>query len=203
MSSTEIIAKNENSNIHQFNIVDVSNKIFIAFQKSPEFSETVKFLNNIDKIKSQNLCYISIISSYIHIENVLFSIPPISKNIYIVDCVSKLLVDNLKDNFNVIFRNSPNSFDKIKKVFLDAISFFSPQVVILDSLSQFLNYSNLDSDELIKLFLFFRETISDKKNSNIEKIILLFNEKLSSDKKNNDLKNICKNMNIDCFYIEN
>lgn len=190
-----------NKPVGHLNSINGSKKVFLAVQKSPEFSETVKFLNTIDKSRYLNLLYITLVPSYIHIENTLLSKPLTSKNIFVADCVSKLLVNDLKDSFNVIFRNSPNNFEEMKKIILDAISFSKPQIIVLDSLSQFLNYSNLEASGLRKLFLFLQESFSDAKFVNIDKIILLFNEKLSSFKSNNDLKKICRDMNIDYLDI--
>lgn len=201
MASTIVKCKDVNSPNGHLNSVNGSKKVFLAVQKSPEFSETVKFLNTIDKGRHLNLLYVTLVSSYIHIENVLLSKPLTSKNIFIADCVSKLLVNDLKDSFNVIFRNSPNNFEEMKKIMLDGISFSKHQIVVLDSLSQFLNYSNMQDSDIRKLFSFLKESFSDGKFGNIDKIILLFNEKLSSFKSNNDLKKICRDMNIDYLDI--
>lgn len=173
--------------------------LILAIQESVEFSETVSFLNTIDGEKYLNLLYVTLIPSYIHIQKTLVTKPLPSKNVYVADCVSKLLVENLKDTSDVIFRTPPRTSEEMKRLLLDAFTFANPQIIILDSLTQFLNYSNLKERELRDFFDFLEIFISDKKFGIVNKIILLYNEKLSSNFPLDWIEKNCKN--IGTVYI--
>jgi hypothetical protein len=128
------------------------------------------------------LLYISLINSYKHIKSVLEKNPLKSKKINVVDCVSGFLLE-LQDEIDCVYRSPPRNLEGIKDISIKNINYFNPISVIVDSLSQFINFTTPKDSELHELYKFLKTIKSDAMGITNDTIVMLYDDKMRPLKK--------------------
>ena len=104
--------------------------------------------------------------------------PLIQKKISFIDCVSGFafpIEDNIDDCF---YHKPPSNLEEIKKIIKFGIEKSNPDIIVLDSLSQFINFSKPTEDELNDLYNFLQIIREDTVNVIQNTFILLYDNKL-------------------------
>ena len=110
-------------------------KTLLLFHNSQEVRETADFINKLSG--SKKIVYISLTRT----DNVIISsFKDMDKSLFIIDCISSGVFEkkNTKTSF---FENSPSTFDEIMALTEKYLKELEPDLVILDSLSQFIDFS--------------------------------------------------------------
>ena len=182
--TTEIIAVNYWKEMRKelHNTVNNLHGLVLLTHNSVEFSDIVDFLNMIRKEEHRTILYISLVNSYNHIKTTLEKHPLISKKISVVDCVSGFLIE-LQDCVECVYRKPPNNLAEMKELILKNNRLVNPDIIMVDSLTQFINFTMPKDDDLQELYKFLRSLRNDALGVTNDTIILLYDDKLGSMKK--------------------
>ena len=149
---------------------------------SVEFSDLVDFLNLIRREDKLTIMYISLINSYKHIKRVLEEKTLESKKLFVVDCVSGFLLE-IQDEIDCVYRKPPRNLKEMKDLIHRNTKICSPNMIIIDSLSQYINFTLPKDDELHELYDFLKELKDNSIGVNTDTVILLYDDKLGSMKR--------------------
>ena len=156
--------------------------LVLLTHNSIEFSDFVDFLNKVKKDEQQNILYISLVNSYKNIKTVLKEKPLINKKLYVVDCVSGFLIE-LQDSVDCVYRKPPENLKEMKELVLRNIRYSDPNIIVIDSLSQFINFSIPVEEDLHELYSFLKSIKEDAMSITTDTVILLYNDKMGSMKR--------------------
>ncbi|HEC81372.1 MAG TPA: hypothetical protein ENI42_02955 [Thermoplasmatales archaeon] len=137
-----------------------------------EFTDIVEILNKIEPDRFVNVLYVSLVRSYKYIRQVLEYKPCGSKRFFVVDCVSGYAFPTEEDVDECFYHKPPSSLEEMKKIIEFGVEKCSPEMVVIDSLSQFINFSHLADDELNELYSFFK-TLRKKVSTNGQEVVVL------------------------------
>ncbi len=150
--------------------------IVFLIHNSVEFSDIIDFINKIKPEENLKVLYISLINSFNRISQILEKNPLIFKKLFVVDCVSAFLME-VRDTPECIYRNPPRTLEQLKQMLMVNIGQKYPNIVIIDSMSQFINFSvptDEDLNEFYKFLTSLKENIWGLKE---DSIILLYDDK--------------------------
>ena len=100
------------------------------------------------------------------------------KKIYFIDCVSGFAFpeeDNIDD---CMYHKPPNNLEKMKDIIKFGIKKCNPDIVVLDSLSLFINFSRPTKDELTDLYEFLKVLRQSVLNIIQNAFVLLYDNKM-------------------------
>jgi hypothetical protein len=156
--------------------------VVLLTHNSVEFSDIVDFLNNTWRGKHLTVLYISLINSYSHIKNAIAEKPLESKKLFVVDCVSGFVIEH-QDTTDCVYRKPPENLGEMKELIMENISLINPNIIVVDSLSQFINFSMPKDDEIRDLYKFLKSIKEDAMGITRDAIILIYDDKMGSMKK--------------------
>jgi hypothetical protein len=156
--------------------------IVLLTHNSVEFSDIVDFLNNVCRGKHRTVLYISLINSYSHIKNTIAEKPLESKTLFVVDCVSSFVIEH-RDTTDCVYRNPPRDLGELKELIIENINLINPNIIVVDSLSQFINFSMQRDDETRNLYKFLKSIKEDAMGITRDAIILIYDDKTGLMKK--------------------
>jgi hypothetical protein len=156
--------------------------LVLVTHNSVEFSDVVDFFNIIRKDEDITILYISLINSYSHIKRVLEEKLMPSKKLFVVDCVSGFLIE-IQDEIQCVYRRPPRNLKEMKQLIVNNLHLCSPHIVVIDSLSQYINFSVPKEDELHELYFFLKELKDQAMSVTTDTVVLLYDDKLGSMKK--------------------
>ena len=154
----------------------------IIIHNSMELSDIIKFLNKIRQENPLVILYISLIKSYNFIQIELGKNPLENKKLFVVDCASGYIQDS-HDTKDCIFRNTPSNLGEMKKLIKEGITCARPNLIVIDSLSQFINFANPRDNELHDLYKFLQSIREDFLGLTCYAVILLYDDIMNSIKK--------------------
>jgi archaellum biogenesis ATPase FlaH len=154
----------------------------LVIHNSAQFSDIARLLKKIRKDEAENLLYFSLTTSYDHIKNEINSDSLGRKQLHVVDMVSGFLLE-IQDNIDCVFRRPPKTLDEMKSMMMKNIDRVKPDVVCVDSLSQFINFTKPSDQDLQQLYQFLGSLKESIMGSNVKTIILLYDEKSGPMKK--------------------
>lgn len=157
--------------------------LVLLTHNSVELVDIIDFLNKVRRGEYIVLLYVSLINTFDYIMKTLEKSPLHSKNIFVIDCVSKFLLSDVHDQRKCIYRDPPHSLDEMKNLILEGIEFANPDMIVVDSLSQFVNFSMPKEDELQELCKFLNSLKQEVMGIILDTIILLYDDKLGIMKK--------------------
>jgi archaellum biogenesis ATPase FlaH len=126
--------------------------------------------------------YISLINSYSHIKNTLQTHPLPLKKLFVVDCVSGFLIE-IQDSIYCVYRKPPNNLEEMKNLIMKNIQWSNPNIIVVDSISQFINFTVPTDEELHNLYEFLLSIKEDTLGVTCDAIILVYDDRLGSMKK--------------------
>jgi len=100
------------------------------------------------------------------------------KKVYFIDCVSGFAFppeDNVDDCF---YHKPPQNLEELKDIINYGIEKCNPDIIILDSLSQFINFSKPTEQELIELYKFLKLLRGSVLNFIQNTFILLYDNRM-------------------------
>lgn len=150
--------------------------LILLTHNSADFSDIVDFLNIVRRDEQLTILYISLIQSYSRIREVLQNKPLVSKKLTVVDCVSGFLIE-LQDTFDCVYRRPPENLEAMKDLILKSIERVNPNIIVVDSLSQFINFSMPSDTELSNLYKFLRLIKEHAMGIINDTVILLYDDR--------------------------
>jgi hypothetical protein len=166
-------------------ILNDINGILLLTHNSIKLSQIIKIINLIKSDKETNIAYISLVRSKGYIDSILNYEPLHNKKISIIDCVSGYAFAD-KEGEKSLYHKPPSNLIELKEILSFSIEQHNPDIVILDSLSQFINFSKINDTEINLLYSFLETIKYNLSKNNQITFILLYDDKL------NLLKNLPK-----------
>ena len=156
--------------------------IVLLTHNSVDFSGIIDFLNLVRKDEMLTTLYISLIQSNDYIKDKLTIKPMKNKRLFVVDCVSHYVRNN-HDTDDCIYKKTPYNLEEMKKLIEDSIKYVNPNIIIIDSLSQYINFTMPTDNELNELYKFLKSIKEDVLGIICYTVILIYDDKLGSMKK--------------------
>jgi hypothetical protein len=154
--------------------------IVLVLHNSMEFTQCIDFFNKIKSNHFTNLLYISLTRSYDYIRRTLEQKPLDQKRIFIIDCVSGFAFPTEDHIDNCLYHKPPQSLSQMKEIIKFGIEKCNPDIIVLDSLSQLVNFTHSTGKELHDLSLFLQILRSDTLNIRQKTFLLFYDTKLST-----------------------
>jgi hypothetical protein len=156
---------------------DLSGTVLLT-HSSLEFTNFVGILNRIKPERFQNVLYISLIRSYDFMRSALNKTPLDNKRIFFIDCVSGFAFPEEENIDDAHYHKPPSDLDQLKELIRFGIDKSDPDIVVIDSLSQFINFSRPTESEIDDLYKFLHTIRSGSLNVIQGPFILLYDTKL-------------------------
>jgi hypothetical protein len=102
-----------------------------------------------------------------------------SKKLFVVDCVSNFITEHI-DTFDCVYTKPPDNLNDMKELIMENIQKFHPNLVVLDSLSQFINFSMPSNEELNNFYWFLNSIRRDAIGITNDTFILIYDDKMGS-----------------------
>jgi len=177
----EIISINYWKEVHK-EISEILNNlrgIVIITHNSIEFPEIVDLLNKTKRNHFQNVLYISLVRSYDFMRLALNKKPIDNKKITFIDCVSGYAFPHEDNIDDCIYHKPPQNLEEMKQIISFGIEKCNPDIIVIDSLSQFINFSKPTENEISDLYKFLRSLKTGSINIIQDTFILLYDTRLS------------------------
>ena len=144
----------------------------LLIHNSEDFKEIINFLSNLPY--SGNVTYISLTKTS---EAITPFFMMSKRKLFIVDCVSSALFEKVNTE-SCFFENPPSSLTEIEKLMDTYLKKLNPDIMILDSLSQFCDFSSVSTSNTgqVNNFLNYLQ----KKNSTTHCKFVIIYENLDS-----------------------
>jgi len=156
--------------------------LVLLTHNSVEFTDIIDFLNKIRKSERLTVLYISLVNSYSNIKNALEAKPLDSKELFVVDCVSGFLLE-IQDTVDCVYRKPPSNLEEMKDIIMKNIRMINPNIIVMDSLTQFINFTMPKDRELHDFYKFLKSMKEDAMGLINDTVILLYDDKMGSMKK--------------------
>jgi len=184
VSETEIVHVNFWKEMHKEIRKTIKNihGLVLLIHNSVDFSDIVDFLNKIGRVAKSTILFVSLVNSYSNIKEVLDVKPLDSKKLFVVDCVSNFITENV-DTVDCVYTKPPDNLNDMKELIVENIQKFRPNIVVLDSLSQFINFSMHSNDELHNFYRFLKSIRRDAIGITNDTFVLIYDDKMGSMKK--------------------
>ncbi len=170
--------------------------LILLTHNSAEFIDLLEFLKNLRKGEFLNVLYISLVRSYEYMKNALDFFTLDNKRMIFIDCVSGYAFPMEDRVDHAFYHKPPQNLNEMKKIIQFGISKSNPDLIIIDSLSQFINFSQSKKDELDDLYNFLKSIKKSTINFSQNTIMLLYDTRLST------IKNLPKKEVDMIFKIE-
>ena len=152
--------------------------IVLLLHNSVELSDIINFLNETGVNKQLRVIYITFINSYDRIKETLKEHPLESKKLYVIDCVTPLLADFREDTPGCEYKKPPDNLEQLKNMLMEKIEEKNPNIVVIDSMSQFINFSTPIEEELEDFYKFLNSIKQNVRQLSDDSIILRYDDKL-------------------------
>ena len=130
--------------------------IVMLTHNSIEFTDIVDFLNKINPSEFLNVLYVSLTRSYNYMKTALEQKPLDQKRIFFIDCVSGFAFPQEENIDECFYHKPPRNLEEMKEIMKFGIEKSSPDIVVIDSLSQLINFSRPTEQELHELYRFLK-----------------------------------------------
>jgi len=152
--------------------------IVLVLHNSMEFTKCIDFFNKIKSNHSTNVLYISLTRSYDYMRHALELKPFDRKLIYVIDCVSGFAFPTEDHIENCLYHKPPQDLIQIKEILKFGIEKCNPDIIIIDSLSQLINFSKPTEQELNEFYSFLHDLRQQMLNIINNTFILMFDTKM-------------------------
>jgi len=154
--------------------------IVLVLHNSMEFTQCIDFFNKIKSNHFNNLLYISLTRSYDYMRHTLEQKPLDQKRIFIIDCVSGFAFPTEDHIDNCLYHKPPQNLSQMKEIIKFGIEKCNPDIIMLDSLSQLVNFTHPTDKELHDLSFFLQTLRSDTLNIRQKTFLLFYDTKLTT-----------------------
>ncbi len=152
--------------------------IVLVLHSSMEFTQYIDFFNKLKSNHFTNVLYISLTRSYNYMRHALEQNPLDQKQIFFIDCVSGFAFPAEENIDNCLYHKPPRDLQTMKEIIHFGIDKTNPDIVIIDSLSQLINFSKPTEQELNGFYTFLGHMRQQMLNIVNNTFILLFDTKM-------------------------
>ena len=152
--------------------------IVLILHSAMEFTQCIDFFNKIKSNHFTNILYISLTRSYNYMRHALEQKPLDQKQIFFIDCVSGFAFPAEANIDNCLYHKPPRDLLTMKEIIQFGIDKTNPDIVIIDSLSQLINFSKPTEQELNGFYTFLGNMRQQMLNKVNNTFILLFDTKM-------------------------
>ena len=152
--------------------------IVLLTHNSIEFTDIIDIINMMKPDHFLSVLYISLIRSYDFMKLALDQKPLDSKQIFFIDCVSGFAFPPEENIDDCYYHKPPSTLEEMKEIIKYGIEKFNPDIVILDSLTQFINFSRPTEHEITDLYKFLQAIRGSALNIFHDIFILLYDNKM-------------------------
>jgi hypothetical protein len=152
--------------------------IVLAFHNSMEFIQCIDFFNKIKSNHFTNVLYISLTRSYDYMRHALEQKPLDQKRILFIDCVSGFAFPAEENIDTCLYHKPPRDLQAMKEIIQFGINKINPDIIIIDSLSQLINFSKPTEQELDEFYTFLHDMRQQMLNLVNNTIIFMFDIKM-------------------------
>ena len=153
--------------------------IVLLAHNSIEFVDIIDLLNKIKPEHITNVLYISLVRTYDFLKLALNQKPFDNKRIFFIDCVSGFAFTEEDKIDDAIYHEPPSDLIQMKELVKFGIEKTDPEIVVIDSLTQFMDFSMPTEYNLNDLHNFLQSLKSDFLNINQDTFILLYDSRMS------------------------
>lgn len=153
--------------------------VVLLAHNSLEFIDIIPIIEKIKGDHFSNILYISLLRSYDYMKNVLDSYGSINKHMHFIDCVSGYAFSYEDRQDNCMYYRPPQNLQDLKEILTFGLDHSGADIVILDSLSQLVNFSQPTSQELFDLYRFLQSLREKELNLSSDTFILLYDSKMT------------------------
>jgi len=154
--------------------------IVLVLHNSMEFTQCIDFFNKIKSNHFTNVLYISLTRSYNYMRHALEQKPLNQKRILFIDCVSGFAFPPEENIDACLYHKPPRDLQTMKEIIHFGIEKTNPDIVIIDSLSQLINFSKPTDQELNGFYSFLRDIRQQMLNLVNNTFVLLFDTKMGT-----------------------
>jgi hypothetical protein len=102
-----------------------------------------------------------------------------NKEFHVIDCVSTFL-GNIEDSSHCIYIKPPDNLESLKELILNNIQRVNPNIFMVDSLSQFINFTMPSPEELHDFYFFLKDIRKNVSGLSDDAVILLYDDTFGS-----------------------
>ena len=152
--------------------------IILVLHDSLEFTQCIDFFNKIKSNHFTNVLYISLTRNYDYMQHALQQKPLDQKRILFLDCVSGFAFPAEENIDTCLYHKPPRDLHTMKNVIRFGIEKTNPDIIIIDSFSQLINFSKPTEQELDEFYSFLQDIRKQMLNLVNNTFILLFDTKM-------------------------
>ncbi len=153
--------------------------IVLLTHNSIEFIDIIDILNMTRPDHFLSVLYISLIRSYDFMKLALDKKPLDRKQIFFIDCVSGFAFPPGENIDDCLYHKPPLGLEEMKEIIKYGIEKSNPDIVVIDSLTQFINFSRPTEQEIADLYKFLRSLRGDTLNIIQDTFILLYDSRMN------------------------
>ena len=147
--------------------------IVLITHNSIQFPDIIDILNVTRPNQRMTILYISLTRSYEFMKSALNQKKLREKQLYFIDCVSGYAFSK-DDNFDdCIYHKPPSNLNEMRDIINLGIQKSNPDIILIDSISQFINFSRPTETKATDLFQFLR-TIRETGLNIVQDTYMLF-----------------------------
>jgi hypothetical protein len=154
--------------------------IILVLHNSIEFTQFIDFFQKIQSKHFTNVLYVSLTRSHDYMQHALELNPLDRKLVYIIDCVSGFAFPTEDHIDNLLYHKPPQNLTQMKEILKYGIEKCNPDIIVLDSLSQFVNFAQSSDQEVRDLSVFLQSLRNDAVNIRQKTVLLFYDTKLGS-----------------------
>lgn len=147
--------------------------IVLLTHNSMEFTDIIDFLQNVRRGEFLDVLYISLVRSYDYMKKALKQKPLKQKSMMFIDCVSGYAFPIEEKLDEAFYHKPPQNLDEMKDILRFGIEKTNADMIIIDSLSQFINSTQPTEGEIVE-FCEFLKTLKEGTTNVMQKTVLLF-----------------------------
>jgi hypothetical protein len=154
--------------------------ILLVLHDSIEFTQLIDFFNKIKSNHFTNVLYVSLTRSHDYMRHALEQKPLDQKRVFFIDCVSGFAFPVEENIDRVLYHKPPRDLHTMKEIIHYGIEKTNPDIVIIDSLSQLINFSKPTGEELDEFYNFLHDLRKQEISMVCNTFILLFDAKMGA-----------------------
>jgi len=148
----------------------------IVSHPSVKFSEIIHFISENEGSPNDKILFFSFTRSYVNMMKTLLESPNLYDNLFIVDFVTKYIIDWIEDKNTVIYRMPPENLDMFKQLILKLLNQSNNNIIVIDSLNQLLSIADVTNRSLDNFINFLNAINSFDDSTHIENILFFYNK---------------------------
>lgn len=152
--------------------------LILLIHDSMEFVDIVDFLKKVRPGQFINILYISLVRTYDFMTLVLQRNPLPDKRIFFIDCVSGYTFPEEEQKDDCLYHKPPYNLRELKEIITFGIEKAQPEIIIIDTLSQFINFSKPTEQEINDLYEFLNSIKEDTLNVIQNTFIMIYDTRM-------------------------